>query len=102
MLILNTEPSSVGVRLIRSADKLRQNIAAEIYEEKSRIDRLRFSVQFELDGLLFPMQVERAEDSTFVNISAPPLRAASSNSRATFPIPPTGTFHSPVLLPMRW
>ena len=37
-----------------------------------------------------------------VTICAPASRATRSSSAVTAPLPPTGTFHSPVPLPMMW
>ena len=40
--------------------------------------------------------------SAFTASSAPALRAEAASAPVTAPIPPTGTRHSPVPLPIRW
>ena len=66
---------------------------SRIFAEHTWDSMLRFSRSTIRAGL--------APRSTFVTNSAPAARAVFSNSRATAPIPPTGTFHSPVLFPIR-
>ena len=100
ILILNTDPSSVGLGWYNPPVK-RASTFRPKFTRKYRLSTPCFLLSTANSTVFFEPFNPNDSIRALMTISAPLSRAALSNARARFPMPPTGTFHSPVLFPIR-